>query len=240
MKNSKTPYRSLLILSVCLISLLCLTTTAACTVGANTDSSVKENDAQTDALPELPITSGIRIGTPNQYSMQYSYCYVDQELDGVMLVFGLTDAGKLEMLLSYCAPFWSLPDDLARVKAAKTYKMSDDEAQSLLNVQEILNDLLVNAGGGLDSRYMKRDELIKAAEQVIASEEYRNLAEAVKPLMSCEKTDARSLMLAFSEEELKTICDDLRENAYGEWSLRLKWLDEMEFSMLLPTKTAKK
>lgn len=90
-----------------------------------------------------------------------------------------------------------------------------------------------------DYHYVSRSELVATAEGVLQSEEYQKLAAALAPLQELEKTDARSLMLAFTEDELTKICGDLHEAVYGEWHLRLEWLDEMEFSLVLPITQAK-
>lgn len=47
-------------------------------------------------------------------------------------------------------------------------------------------------------------------------------------------------MLNFTEEELASLCTALHDSVYGEWGLRLGWLDEMEFSMLIPIKVGAK
>lgn len=248
MKNSKKRLRNLLALMVCLAMMLCLGAAPAgatsidhaASGAAGYTAPPDKGDDQPDVPPELPTSVGLHIGTLNQYSMGYARSYYDEELGGPVLVFKLTDAGTIEALLSYCRPCWTLAEDLARVKATKPGKMTTEEAQSLLNVQGILNDLLLNAGGGPDYHYVERAELIETAEKVLASEEYQCLVEAAKPLAVCEKTDARSLMLNFSEEELASLYKALHDSVYGEWSLRLEWLDEMEFSMLVPIKIGPK
>lgn len=241
-QSAKTPTALLL----CLAMLLCC---AASPASATSVAPAEENtaliappnkniDGPDDPPSELPVSAGVSIGTLNQYSMEYARCCYDKELGKLVMTFRLSDAGTIEALLSYCQPFWNLADDVEQLKAANPANMNSDETQALMRVKETLNELLLNAGGGPDYRYVEQDELIETAEKTISSDEYQAFTEAVKPLMDCQKTDARSLMLAFTEEELAKICDALRANAYGEWSLRLEWLDEMEFSVLLPIEVA--
>lgn len=241
MKNLRKPVALL----ICLVMTLCL---ASAAYAANSPEDAAGLDActtqpaSTDDVPdvpsELPTTVGLKIGTLNQYGMKYSSSHYDSELNSIVATFKLSDASKIEALLRYCRPAYQLSESLAIVKdpgdAADYIK-----AQAIMNVQDILNELLLNAGGGPDYHYVSRSELVATAEGVLQSEEYQKLAAALAPLQELEKTDARSLMLAFTEDELTKICGDLHEAVYGEWHLRLEWLDEMEFSLVLPITQAK-
>lgn len=225
-------------LVLCLVIGLGVITTASATHETDrtpeAPAPAKLSATVTDEVPsELPTAAGIRISTLNQYTMAYSHSYQDEELDGTVLVFKLSDAGKLEALTRYCHADYRLDEELAALKATKRW--SDDRTRCIMNVQDILNELLLNAGGGQDLRYVSTSKLIKIAEETIATEEFQKFVEVTKPLAECPKTDARSLMLTYTEEELAEICENLRENAYGEWALRLRWLDEMEFSVVVPT-----
>lgn len=187
---------------------------------------------------ELPTTVGLSIGTLNAYSMEYERCYFDPELESLMAVFRLSDAGKIQALFGYCPPAYRLSDELARLKAAKAG--STEYTLARLDVAEILNDLLMNAGGGPDYRFVPYGELIDTAAEVIQTEEFKKLVTTLTPVAELEaeggKLDARSLMLVFTPEELAGIYTDLRAVVYGEYSLRLDWLDEMEFSLAIPLK----
>lgn len=238
MKNLRKPVALLL----CLIMALCVAGSAyaASSPGDVPGQEIRTTSPATTAADEvpdppsdLPVSTGLRIGTLNQYVMRYDSSRYDGELGGVVMTFKLSDAGKIEALLSYCRPAYWLSESLEIVKNPAD---TDDyaEAQAKMNVQDILNDLLLNAGGGPDYRYVKQSELIATAEEVLKSEEYQKLAEALAPLQALEKTDVRSLMTTFTDGELAEICDNLHEAVYGEWHLRLEWLDAMEFSLLLP------
>ena len=114
--------------------------------------------------------------------------------------------------------------------------LSDYELYTLKvnDFRQMVTDLTVNGGGGPDYHYYTVGQLLKAAEEVVATEEFQKFAEAAAPLKSCEKTTAKALRLQFTEEELAEICKNLRATAYGDWSIMLRWLDEMTFSMVLP------
>lgn len=193
-----------------------------------------EDAAQAQFPAELPTTAGITIGTLNHYTMKYVRSEHDAELGAEAMVFGLTDAGKLEALLSYCRPIWTLPEETAALRATLS-NPANDSARPLMNVREMLDELLLNAGGGPDYRYLSAGEVLAVADETIRTAQFLQLVQAVQPLAACERTDARSLMLAFTDEELAEMCADIREAAYGEWALRLEWLDAMEFVAFAPT-----
>ena len=237
MKNLK---RSLLAWMLCLVMAFSLTTVV---MAANADSPSGGSDTTPSATattekpnatepPELPTTAGVSIGTLNKYSMEYSRNYYDAELGGLVLVFKLSDAGKLAALTSYCRPSYRLPDELATLR--KTADAGGDYARLQMNIRAMLNELALNAGGGPDYNYVSLAEAMETAEKVIDTDEFKTFVEATKPLAECQQTDARTLVLTYTDEELAKICEDLRESAYGEWLLRLQWLDEMEFSLLVP------
>lgn len=229
------------ILWLCLIMALTLTTSAQ--AEPNVPPRAIEADGQaTDTVLDLPlpVTAGIQIGTPNDYWAKYDRSYFDEELGGLVVVLRLSDAGKLATLMSYCHPCWEIPENLAVLNANEDETsqagMSLRREQALMDLRETLNELLVNAGGGPDYRYVSVLELTKAAKEVLQTEEYQRLITAAAPLAACTETDARSLMQSFTAEQLEGVCADLRAAAYGEWALRLQWLDEMEFSVIVPIK----
>lgn len=183
--------------------------------------------------PELPTSVGYKISTLNSYDMTPSRSYFDEELGSMVFMFKLSDAGKLEAFLSYASPFYRLPDDLALLKS-ETDRSKSDGTRALMWTREILNDVLLNGGGGPDYRYVETTELIQVAEKVLKMPEFQKMLAAAKPLVECEETDARALRQAFSAEELAQLCQALKESAYGEYALRWEWLEEMEFSLTIP------
>lgn len=185
---------------------------------------------------ELPTTAGPTIGTPNNYMMEYDSSEYDEEL-GLILNFRLSDAGKLELLTSYCAPSYRLAEELVRLKTTNvSYNARLNTLPDFYQFATMLEELMLNGGGGPSYRTMKVSEALAVAEEIVATEEFQKFAAAAEPLAKLEATDARTLMLSFTEDELAEICHNLHETAYGEWALRLAWLDEMKFSTVLPVK----
>lgn len=232
MKKSKITH--LLSFVLCMALLFATNTSAAAAEVTKTAPTTSKSVASESPVPpELPTSVGFCIGTLNQYELEYSECYFDEDLGSMVLVFRPSTASKLQALLSYCTPAYRLAEELDEIKAAST-RVKGPEEPNLLTLMKMLNELTLNAGGGRDYRYAEFFDLIKAAEKEVATEGFGKFVKATEPLRGLEKADASELHAAFSEEELAALYSDIREAAYGEWALRITWLDEMEFTFPVP------
>lgn len=190
---------------------------------------------ETDVPPDPPEVSQTTGLVPSQYMLGKPEIVYDRDLHRLFVEFSLSDAGALELLIQKCEPVLQLREALASLQKHITIEHNptckDHTTEYVL--QAVLQQVECERTQGADFSYVGTNGLIRRAEYLLGSDDYKALLAVLEPLVAGE-CDAESLMERFSDEELAQYRADLVKAAERFFPAYVECVESLKFYYALP------